>query len=169
MTITRTALLILLIACSPPGFAAEELTAEKRADIEKLLEMTGALAIGQQMSSAVVQQMIGFLRKARPDIPERVLEVLPAEVDAVVNENLGAIKDLTIPLYHKYFTRDEIKGLIQFYSTPLGQKTVQSLPQLMNESFEVGQQWGKSLGPAIQARVQARLKQEGFDLEAKQQ
>jgi hypothetical protein len=166
MTIARTALLILLIACSAPS-SGDDLTPEKRADIERLLEMTGALAIGQQMSSAVVEQMIGFLRKARPDIPERVLEVLPAEVDAVISENVGAIKDLTIPLYHKYFTGEEIKGMIQFYSTPLGRKTVQTMPQLMNESFEVGQQWGKSLGPAIQARVQARLKKEGFDLEAK--
>jgi hypothetical protein len=129
--------------------------------------MTGAFAVGRQMSSAVVTQMADFLRKARPDIPQRVLDVLPQEIDAVIADNMGAFKDLTVPLYHKYFTGGEIKGMISFYSTPLGQKTIQTLPQIMNEGFQVGQKWGQSLGPAIHARVQARLKQEGYDLEQK--
>lgn len=159
-----TAALLLLIACATPAFA-EELTAEKRADIEQLLEMTGALSVGKQMSGAVVQQMMQFLRKARPDIPQRVLDVLPEEIDGVINDNMGAFRDLTVPLYHKYFTGAEVKEMIRFYSTPLGKKTIETMPALLNEGFEVGQKWGQSLGPSIQARVQARLKKEGYDLE----
>lgn len=164
MIIARTALLALLILCATPGFG-DDLTPEKRADIERLLHMTGAFAVGRQMSTAVVQQMTEVLRKARPDIPQRVLDVLPEEVDAVINDNMGAFKDLMIPLYHKYFTGGEVKEMIRFYSTPLGQKTIQTLPQLMNEGFQVGEQWGRSLGPALQARIQARLKTEGYDLD----
>jgi hypothetical protein len=163
----RTALLLLLIACSMPAFAEEALTAEKRADIEKLLEMTGALSIGRQMSGAVVQQMTEFLRKARPDIPQRVLDVLPEEVDAVIMDNMRTFKDMSVPLYHKYYTGAEVKEMIRFYSTPLGKKTIETMPAIMNEGFQLGQKWGQSLGPAIQARVQARLKKEGYDLEQK--
>ena len=160
----RTALLLLLMACATPTFA-EELTAEKRADIEQLLEMTGSLAIGRQMGGAVVQQMTQFLRKARPDIPQQVLDVLPAEVDGVIMDNMSALKDMTIPLYHKYYSGAEIKEMIRFYSTPLGKKTIETMPSLMNEAIALGQNWGQSLGPAIQARIQARLKKEGYDLE----
>jgi hypothetical protein len=53
----------------------------------------------------------------------------------------------------------------RFYATPLGRKTIETLPALMNEGFELGQKWGQSLGPSIQARVQARLKKEGYDLD----
>jgi uncharacterized protein len=165
MVNARTVVLLLLIACATPAFAEEELTAEKRADIQQLLEMTGALSIGRQMSAAVVQQMTQFLRKARPDIPQRVLDVLPEEIDGVIKENTGAFTDMIIPLYHKYYTGAEVKEMIRFYATPLGRKTVETLPALMNEGFELGQRWGQSLGPSIQARVQARLKKEGYDLD----
>ena len=163
MTIARTALLVLLIACATPALG-EDLTPEKRADIERLREMTGALAVGKQMSSAVVTQMTEILHKARPAMPQRVLDVLPEDIDGVIPDNRGAVKDLIIPLYHKYFPGGEVKEMIRFYSTPLGQKTIQTLPQLMNEGYEAGRQWGLSLAPTIQARVQARLKKEGYDL-----
>jgi hypothetical protein len=54
--------------------------------------------------------------------------------------------------------------LMRFYSSPLGQKTIQAMPLLMNESMQVGQQWGQALGPEIQTRIRARLKKEGFEL-----
>jgi uncharacterized protein len=164
MTRLRTAALVLLIACATPALA-EELTAEKRADIEELLQMTGALAIGRQLSGAVVQQMTQLLRKARPDIPQRVLDVLPEEIDGVIQDNTAAFKEMMIPLYHKYFTGAEVKEMIRFYSTPLGKKTIETMPALLNESFEIGQKWGQSLGPTIHARIQARLREEGYDLE----
>lgn len=158
--------LLLLTAWSAPSFC-EELSSAKRADIEQLLKMTGALSAGKQMSNAMVTQLTQVLRKARPDIPDRVLDVLPEEVDAVISDNIGDLSGLMVGLYHKHFTADEVKGMIQFYSTPLGKKTIEVMPALMTESFQAGQQWGQTLGPAVQARIQARLKKEGFDLGAK--
>jgi len=126
----RTAVLLLLIACSMPTFAEEELTA-----------------------------------KARPDIPQRVLDVLPQEVDAVIMDNMVTFKDMIIPLYGKYYTGAEVKEMIRFYSTPLGKKTIETMPAIIAEGYQLGQRWGQGLGPGIQARVQARLKKEGYDLE----
>ena len=80
---------------------------------------------------------------------------------------LGDLTELIIGLYHKHFTGDEIKEMIRCYSTPLGKKTIAVMPVLMSESLQAGQQWGQSLGPDIQARIQSRFKKEGFDLEAK--
>jgi hypothetical protein len=54
--------------------------------------------------------------------------------------------DLIVPVYDKYLSDEEIKGLIQFYQTPLGQKTLRVMPQLMAESQEAGRKWGEGLG-----------------------
>ncbi len=86
----------------------------------------------------MVTQMTQLLRKVRPDIPERVLNVLPEEIDAVINDNLGSSMELIIGLYHKHFSADEIKEMIRFYSTPLGKKTIEVMPMLMTESFRPG-------------------------------
>jgi uncharacterized protein len=157
MTRTRTTLLVLLCFVSTTSLG-EELSAAKHADIEKLLEMTGSLAVGKQMSTAVVQQMTQMLRKARPDIPERVIGFIPEEVDAVIDENMDAFEELVVSIHHKYFTHE----MTRFYATPLGQKSIRVMPALMGESMQAGQQWGQSLGPTLRERIEARLKKEGF-------
>lgn len=165
MTATRFFLLVAIVsALGGPCLAAEELSSEKRADIERLLEITGATSLSRQMAGLAAGQMAQLLRKARPDIPQRVLDVLPEEVGAVFEANIGSFKEAITPVYHKHFTGNEIKEMIRFYSTALGQKTVRVLPALMNESMAVGQKWGESLGPSINERIRARLKKEGVEL-----
>lgn len=144
--------------------SAEDLTPQKKADIEKLLAITGALAIGQQMSEAFVNQMTQSLRTRRPDIPKEVFDVLPEEINAVISSNLDRFKDIVIPLYHKYFSGEEIKQIIEFYKTPLGQKTIQVMPQLMGESLQAGIRWGEEMGPEIQRRIKSRFKKEGYEI-----
>lgn len=144
--------------------AADDLTPQKRADIERLLEMTGATKIGRQMAALSAAHMTQSLRQSHPQIPPRALDFLPEEVAAVFDANVGAFLSAMIPVYHRYFTAEEIKGMIAFYSTDLGRKAISAMPGLMSESMTVGQQWGQSLGPAIAERVRARLKKEGIDL-----
>jgi hypothetical protein len=54
--------------------------------------------------------------------------------------------ELAIPVYDKHFSNEEIKSLLQFYRTPLGQKTIQVLPMVATEMQEEGKKWGEGLG-----------------------
>lgn len=69
-----------------------------------------------------------------------------------------------VVLYDAHFSHDEVRGLIGFYSSELGQKTIRVQPQITPESMAAGQAWGQSLGPEIQQRVRARLAEEGLSL-----
>lgn len=155
--------LVLLFSFSLP-VKSEELSPEKRADIERLLDMTGAMALSTQMARAVTAQLFQVIKKARPDIPAKVLDALPAEVQATFAANMDSFKEAIIPIYHKHFSASEIKEIIQFYSTDLGKKTIRLMPVLMQESMLAGQRWGQSLGPEIDRRVKARLKGEGVKI-----
>ena len=46
-----------------------------------------------------------------------------------------------VPLYSRYYTREEIAGLIAFYETPLGRKLVKDLPQITQEMLAASQAW----------------------------
>lgn len=160
MTATRHILLAVLLMFTLPAQAAT-LSAEKRADIHQLLAMTGALSIGKQVGVAYATQMAETLKKARPDIPDEVFKAVTAEVQAVFDERGGQFLDESVvPMYDKYFTGPEIKEMIRFYGTDLGQKAIRVMPALVNESMQLGQQWGQSLAPVIEQRVLARLKKE---------
>lgn len=157
----KTLLIFLACCCMCIPVRADELTQEKRADIEHLLQMTGALSIGKQMAGVVMSNFTKNLKKARPDIPDNVLNLLPAEVAATFDENMDPLKDEIIAIYHRYFTGADIKGMIQFYSTELGQKTITMMPILMQEGMLAGQHWGQSLAPKINQRITTKLMQHG--------
>lgn len=144
--------------------AAESLTPEKKADIERLLDMTGAMALSQQMSSLMIGELTKLIRQARPDIPKELLDTLPTIVNSVIKENIETLKQMTIFIYNKHFSHDETKQMIAFYSTDLGKKTIRIMPTLMQESMIAGQQWGKDLMPEVERRLRARFKKEGVEL-----
>lgn len=158
------ALLVLSAMAPLPAAAGEELSPETRADIERLLEMTDALAAGKQMGMAMSDAISASLKQARPDIPQQALDALREEVGAVMEENMPAFREITVHIYGKYFTGPEIREMIAFYSTPVGRKSVRVMPTMFQESLEAGKLWGQSLGPVIEERVRARLKREGVEI-----
>jgi len=156
--------LMFLIAGANSLSAAEPLTAEKRADLERLLDLTNSLAVSQQISSAAAVQLAQVLKAANPYIPQALIDKLPSIVNSVIADNVSTLKELIITLYDKYFSGNELKEIIRFYSTALGQKMIKVMPSLVEESMVAGQHWGQSLGPEIERRVREQFKQAGVEL-----
>ena len=69
------------------------------------------------------------------------------------------------PVYHKYLTLEEIKGLVRFYKTPLGRKTISVMPRMTQECMKAGQVWGQSFGAKLDQRVFDRFKKEGIRID----
>ncbi len=131
------------MAQAPAGEAAA-----KRQDIRKLLELTGAAKIGQQIAA----QMIPMFKQANPQAP-------PAFWNEVQKEfNPESMIELVIPIYDKHLTHDDIKGLIAFYQSPLGRKMAAATPQIAQESMQAGQQWGLQIAQRIQKRLEEQKK-----------
>ena len=61
------------------------------------------------------------------------------------------IKNDCVGLYTDAFTEQELRQLIQFYSTPLGQKVVEKMPVLMWQSMQLGHKKMMKIKPEIQA------------------
>jgi hypothetical protein len=159
--------IILLVFFSGSIAIAGNIAPEKKADIEKLMKITGALKIGQQMSNTVVNNMTRAIKAARPDIPDRMYKILAEEVNNIIEEQMfakGGYMEMAVLIYDKYFTHNDIKGLLAFYRTELGKKTIKVLPQIVQNSIRAGQLWGQTLGPLIQERVTKRFKKEGFKM-----
>lgn len=143
---------------------AEELTAEKRADIEKLFALTNSAALSRQMAGAYVENFLKTLRALNPKLTQANTDLLTSEVMAAIDESLPALYQEIVPLYHKHFTADEVRGMLAFYASPLGQKTIDVMPMLVSESMAVGQRWGASLAPRLMQRVSAKLQQQGLKI-----
>jgi len=158
------ALTLAALALSAPA-QAQNIDPQFRADIERLLQVTGAGALGAQMATLVSTQVIDSMRKASPDVPERVVtivkEALTEEFTRAFepkSELMGAM----VVIYANNFTPDEVKGLLAFYATDLGRKAITVLPRLAQEGAAAGQKWAQQNVPRMLERLQQRLRDEGL-------
>lgn len=163
-------LLIAALLCGLPLSAAraDALTDAKARDIRHLMELTGAGSIALQFAAITSQNMFRMLKNARPEIPDRAVEIMQRELIALFRENMegpSGLLDRILPIYAAHFTHLEIRQLIEFYETPIGRKTILVMPQVVNESSEAGKAWGESLGPEIERRIFAALKREHIQIE----
>ena len=63
------------------------------------------------------------------------------------------LKDDYISIYAETFTEEELKGIIKFYKTPIGQKFVKETPELMKRSMEISRKQMKELMPKIKSII----------------
>lgn len=127
----------------------------KEADIRKLLELTGAKALMVQNMSTMEQTIRPVITNSLPpgDYREKLVDLFLAKFHSKADPT--HMVDLAVPLYDKYLSHEEIKGLIQFYQTPLGQKSVSVLPKLTTELVRAGQEWGRQIGGQAMQEVLA--------------
>ena len=78
------------------------------------------------------------------DYREQLAELFVEKFNSKLD--LQQFLDIAATSYDKYLSDDDIKGLTQFYQTPLGQKTLTVLPKLTAEMQAQGMQIGQQLG-----------------------
>jgi hypothetical protein len=111
----------------------------KRQDIVRLLELMDARSQATQMFDLMLPSLEGLA----PQAPAAFWSMFKSKLD------LDSFSDLLIPIYDRNFSQDDIRGLIQFYESPLGRKMLAVTPQVTQESFAVGQEWGQKLAEDI--------------------
>lgn len=124
----------------------------KQDDIRKLLYVTGADKLGEQ----ILDQMLTSLRSSMKQVPESVWEEIIGEFKTAFAGR--KIVELNVPIYSKYYTHDEIRQLISFYESPLGQKVTSVTPLVFKEAYEVGAQYGRG----VMRDVQEKLRSKGY-------
>jgi len=121
----------------------------KRSEIRKLIELTGAANV----STDALRQVIAPIRAGYPQVPDEFWDTFMKEVSP------GELIDLVVPIYDRYYTRDDIRELTRFYESPVGQKTIKVLPKLSAEAISAGQEWGRGVAD----RAMRKLKDQGYD------
>ncbi len=106
----------------------------KEADIRSLMELLGARDLVQDGANNAIEQS-----------REKLLATVPNNVkgQAFVNAfaasyqkkfDVDQVTDQLVFFYDKHFTEDQIKGLLQFYGSPLGQKVAAEMPKIGRET-----------------------------------
>jgi uncharacterized protein len=115
----------------------------KETDIRKLIELTGAKTLGEQLMSAGMEQFRASVLDSQPDNP-RAKQFVDAFVTRFQEHfDPKSLSEAEIPIYDKYLTVEDLKGLLEYYSSPLGQRMLKVLPEIAQESQAVGFSLGR--------------------------
>jgi len=118
----------------------------KEADIRRLMDMVGIKKVMTDTMESMTQGLRPVLSNSLPpgDYRDKLIDLFFAKFQS--KADMAQLLELSIPLYDKYFSHEEIKSLLAFYATPAGQKSITALPQLTAELRETGRKWGEKLG-----------------------
>jgi uncharacterized protein len=137
----------------PP--VASPIDPAKDADIRALLELVGAR-----------DQLQDSVKQIAEQYRERLLATVPNNekgqnfVNATINEyekryDVDHVTEQLVSLYDKHYTDEEIKGLLQFFGSPLGQKAAAENPKIFREVQEATRaEAGRAVKDALQEAKQ---------------
>jgi uncharacterized protein len=128
------------VQAAHPGGAAGQAQAApasidpaKEADIRSLMELVGARDLAQEAMVRGTEQFRENLVASLPD-NERGQQFVNAFLSAYQKKfNADDVANTVAITYDKHFTDDDVKGLLQFYGSPLGQKYAAEMPKISAE------------------------------------
>ena len=72
--------------------------------------------------------------------------------------------DASARIYASHFTEAELKHILSFYQSPLGQKMIAEEPKALDESMANAGEWGDNFSEEVIAKMREEMKKRGHDL-----
>ena len=150
----RIIALCLVLACAAPLAAqpAKPAASSHRAATEELLQVMGV----EKTSVSAAQSYFDVMVQQNAQMAD-FKDVLVKWVQNTLSwDKMGP---RMTDLYMRTFTEAEIRELIAFYKTPIGQKTLQQMPMLMQEGMKIGTDLAKEHQGELEQAIKARQKE----------
>jgi len=107
--------------------------AAKESDIRSLMELVGARDIVQDGASNAIEQSREKLLATVPNNEKGQAFVNAFAASYQKKFDVDQVTEQLVGIYDQHFTEDDIKGLLQFYGSPLGQKVAAEMPKISRE------------------------------------
>jgi uncharacterized protein len=122
---------------APQQPAPAKVDPAKEKAIRQLMDITGESKLGDKMTEAVSFQVKNAMSRRLPaDKLDKFMTDFNQKLTAKSPSN--EIVDAQIPIYAQHFSMEDLQGMIQFYQSPVGQRMVQTLPEVLQESQRTG-------------------------------
>ena len=164
----RLGFAVLLGVAALLGFAAvtaqaQNPTAGAVASARELIQAKGGGAMFEPAVPGVVENTKNSFLPTNPNLSRELNDVaaqLRREYEAKKAE---LVYEVAI-VYAKHFTEQELKELVAFYKSPLGQKMHKEEPVALDESLKRAQDWTIEFADVVMARFRAEMKKRGHTL-----
>ncbi len=130
---------------------------------KEILAMKNASAMYAQAVPSVVEQTKTSLLQSNLNYQKDLNEVAVIVAQSLAGRE-KEIGDGMAKVYADAFTEQELKDLVTFYKSPLGQKLLSAEPQAIQNSIAYMRQWGQTFSQVVAAQFRAEMHKRGKDI-----
>ena len=148
---------------APAATPLKEATPAAIAAAKEILGMKNASAMYASAVPNIVEQTKNALLQANLNYQKDLNEVA-----VIVAKNMAGrekeIGDGMAKIYANEFTEQELKDLVTFYKSPLGQKLLASEPRAIQFSMSYMNQWAQVFAETVNAAFRGEMKKRGKEI-----
>jgi len=151
------------LSYSSPAQAQPAPTASHLAAAKELVDLVGAAREFEPLVTGVIIQAASNYLQGNPTFAKDLNEI----AEQLVTEYLprkAEMQNEVIRLYATRLTEKEIRDILAFYKSPLGQKMLTESQFVVTESFKKGEVYAAKLREEIVPKVRAELIKRGHKL-----
>lgn len=161
---SRLAMLaIVLAAMSSAAQAQKKPSAAEMATAKELVKVTGATGLFNPLIAGVVEQAKLVFLQQNPGLSKDLNEIA-GKIRTDLSPRFSELTDEVARLYAQRFTEQELKAILTFYKSPVGQKTLKEQPLVIESSMKFAQDWANTLTDVVIAKMRDELKKKGHNL-----
>jgi len=157
---------VVALACACVGSCtayAQQPSASAIALARDVIVSKGAAGMVDPLVRGVIESVKNSFIPTNPNLTRELNDVAAAlhkELDGKSSEAL----DQLARAYAVRFTEQELKDLLVFYKTPLGQKFAREEPVAIEDGLQRAQQWADTFADSVMARMRSEMQKKGHSL-----
>jgi uncharacterized protein len=133
------------------------------ATARELLAVKGGTLMFEPIIPGVVETTKNKLLPTNPALGRDLGEVSAQLRKEFDSKKAELVYEVAI-IYASHFTEQELKELVAFYKSPLGQKMLKEEPTAVDQSMKRAQDWSTDFAEVVMGRFRVEMKKRGHDL-----
>jgi len=126
----------------------------------RVIDLVGGDVTFDDILPRVATQTRNVLTRTNPALTREIEEAVNDVAIAMVPRRISLARDLQ-KIWARRFSEEELEGLAEFFSGPLGTKYVEMFPIISALSLGAAKQWEQRLSADMVNEAQARLRADG--------
>jgi uncharacterized protein len=156
-----------LMACALPALAQQPKQTQPSANAillaREIINAKGANKMYEPVIVEVVDRTKSVLLQTNPMLV-RELNDVATQLKAEYAPRVAEILNEVAKMYAARFSEAELKEVLAFYKSAVGQKTIVQEPQILDQSVAFAESWADKFSQEVAARIRAEMKKKGHDL-----
>lgn len=131
---------------------------------KELIAVTKSDQSIKQLLPTLSKNFTAIITRDNPQKADLVNKLMEQYFIPVFISHLDEFQDQMAAIYAEHLTADDMQQLITFYKGPAGQKYLQVMPAMGQESIQLGMAWGRKIGNEAAQQLATQLKKNNMNV-----